>query len=129
MALAFRNLHENAVQHTAQPGLVRWALERRAGEIVVGIEDEGPGIPNDELPLVTRRFFRGRHKRPSGSGLGLAIAELALRANSARLNLVNRTDRSGLRAEIILPPDIKSLRQGDEMSKPDLKIGLATMDS
>ncbi len=126
MALAFRNLHENAVQHTAQPGLVRWTLERRTGEIVVSIEDEGPGIPNDELPLVTRRFFRGRHKRPSGSGLGLAIAELALRGNSARLNLVNRTDRSGLRAEIILPRDVAPHRQGDEMSKADLKVGLTT---
>ncbi len=126
MALAFRNLHENAVQHTAQPGLVRWTLERRTGEIVVSIEDEGPGIPNDELPLVTRRFFRGRHKRPSGSGLGLAIAELALRGNSARLNLVNRTDRSGLRAEIILPRDVEPHRQGDEMSKADLKVGLTT---
>ena len=64
LVLALRNLFENAVQHTARPGLVRWSLERRSNEIVVAIEDEGPGIPSDELPLVTRRFFRGRHKSP-----------------------------------------------------------------
>ena len=70
---------------------------------IVSIEDEGPGIPEEELPLVTSRFFRRRHKSASGSGLGLAIVELALRANGASLNLANRTDRPGLRAEIIWP--------------------------
>ena len=129
MALALRNLHENAVQHTAQPGLVRWSLERRRGEIVVIIEDEGPGIPHDELPLVTRRFFRGRHKRPSGSGLGLAIAELALRANSARLRLVNRTDRAGLRAEIILPQEAEPPHREHAGLQSNLKVGLATTGS
>jgi len=103
LTLALRNLFENAVQYTARPGLVRWSLDRRSDETVIVVEDEGPGIPPDELPLVTRRFFRGRHKSPSGSGLGLAIAEIALSANAARLNLENRTDRSGLRAEVILP--------------------------
>jgi len=129
LVLALRNLFENAVQHTAHPGLVRWSLERRPGEIVVAVEDEGPGIPPDELPLVTRRFFRGRHKSPSGSGLGLAIAELALRANSARLNLVNRTDRTGLRAEVILLRQAEVLHQQGRLPEPDFDIGLATTPS
>ena len=129
LALALRNLFDNAVQHTARPGLVRWSLERRPNEIVVAIEDEGPGIPPDELPLVTRRFFRGRHKSPSGSGLGLAIADLALRANYGRLNLVNRTDRPGLRAEVILARHAEVLHQVDGMPEPDLKIGLPTTGS
>jgi len=129
LVLALRNLFENAVQHTAHSGLVRWSLERRPGEIIVAIEDEGPGIPPDELPLVTRRFYRGRHKSPSGSGLGLAIAELALRANAARLNLVNRTDRSGLRAEVILPRQAEVLHRRDGKPEPDLEIGLATASS
>lgn len=101
LMLALRNLHENAIQHTPCSGVVRWSVEQRAAATVIAVEDEGPGIPQEELPLVTRRFFRGRHKSPSGSGLGLSIVELALRANGARLNLVNRTDRAGLRAEII----------------------------
>lgn len=104
LALALRNLHENAIYHTTGPGVVRWRLERLAGVTVIAVEDEGPGIPTDEIPLVTRRFFRGRHKSPTGSGLGLSIVELALRTKGAQLNLVNRTDRSGLRAEIVWPP-------------------------
>jgi two-component system sensor histidine kinase QseC len=106
--LALRNLHENAIHHTVSPGTVRWSLESRDGEIVIAVEDEGPGIPREELPLVTRRFFRGKHKSAAGSGLGLSIVELALRANGARLNLVNRTDRGGLRAEIVWPAQAES---------------------
>lgn len=105
LTLALRNLHENAVQHTADPGVIRWRLEIRAEAIVIAVEDEGPGIPSDELPLVTRRFFRGRHKSSAGSGLGLSIVELALRDSGGRLNLSNRTDRRGLRAEIIWPAE------------------------
>jgi two-component system, OmpR family, sensor histidine kinase QseC len=129
MVLALRNLFENAVQHTAYPGLVRWSLERRPAEIVVAIEDEGPGIPPDELPLVTRRFYRGRHKSPSGSGLGLAIAELALHANAARLNLLNRMDRSGLRAEVILSRQAEVPHQTGEEPGSDLEIRLAATGS
>ncbi len=77
------------------------------------MEDEGPGIPEDELPIVTTRFFRGRHKSASGSGLGLAIVELALRTNGACLKLVNRTDRSGLRAEVIWPAALKGTSARD----------------
>jgi len=103
LTLALRNLHENAVHHSASRGIVRWRVTSQADAIVISVEDEGPGIPPDELPLVTNRFFRGRHKSPTGTGLGLAIVELALRANDARLNLVNRSDRCGLRAEIVWP--------------------------
>jgi two-component system, OmpR family, sensor histidine kinase QseC len=126
LTLALRNLFENAVQYTATPGLIRWSLDRRPDEIVIAIEDEGPGIPPDELPLVTRRFFRGRHKSPMGSGLGLAITELALGANGARLNLANRGDRSGLRAEIILPREAETRHLRGEVAQRHLKIGLAT---
>ena len=99
LALALRNLHENALQHMPpEGGLVRWDL---AGDRLA-VEDEGPGIPPEELALVTRRFYRGRNKSPTGSGLGLAIAELALRQCGAELHLRNRAGGKGLRAEITL---------------------------
>jgi two-component system sensor histidine kinase QseC len=103
LVLALRNLHENAVHHMPRGGTVRWHVKHDTQNTIVSVEDEGPGIPEEELALVTNRFFRGRHKSASGSGLGLAIVELALRANGASLNLANRTDRLGLRAEIIWP--------------------------
>ncbi len=96
LTLALRNLHENAVLHTPQGGAVRWGAA--SGGAILFVEDDGPGIAEEELPHVTQRFFRGRHKSASGSGLGLAIVDLAVRRSGATLELRNR--ERGLRAEI-----------------------------
>lgn len=101
LTVALRNLHENALQHM-KSGTVRWRTERLGDRLLVILSDEGPGISEDELPHVTGRFFRGRHKSSTGSGLGLAIVELALRRLNAKLTLRNRPDRSGLQAEVSL---------------------------
>ncbi|HLS69900.1 MAG TPA: ATP-binding protein [Kiloniellales bacterium] len=97
--LAARNLLENAVSHSPSGGTVRCRLAEASEEVAVIIEDEGPGIPEDELARVTERFFRGRHKASVGSGLGLAIAELALGRNGWKLRLQNRS-AGGLTAVI-----------------------------
>ncbi|MGJ0453915.1 MAG: ATP-binding protein [Methylocystis sp.] len=97
--LALRNLHENALLHASNAGVIRWGL---AGGMTLFVEDEGPGIPEEELPHVAQRFFRGRHRNANapGSGLGLAIVDLAVRRSGATLKLRNRLDHRGLRAEI-----------------------------
>lgn len=95
--LVLRNLHENALQHAPVDGTIRW---RRVPQGVC-VEDDGPGIPADELPRVTERFFRGRNKSLSGSGLGLTIASLAAARMGARLELVNRDDAPGLRVSLL----------------------------
>ncbi|NMN59603.1 two-component system sensor histidine kinase QseC [Xanthobacter sp. SG618] len=101
--LMLRNLHENAVEHTVEHmaggGTIAW--RPCAGGLCV--EDEGPGIPEDELPLVTRRFYRGRSRSGAGSGLGLTIATMAAARAGARLTLENRRDGDGLRATIVWP--------------------------
>lgn len=101
LLLAVRNLHENAARHMPQPGAIRWSMEQQSDALAVYVDDEGPGIPEDEIPLVTKRFYRGRNKSALGSGLGLSIADLALRASGARLVLRNRSDAAGLRAQIV----------------------------
>jgi two-component system sensor histidine kinase QseC len=101
LLLAIRNLHENAVRHMPQRGTIHWSSTNTEDGMVVFVEDTGPGIPEEELVLVTDRFFRGRNKTALGSGLGLSIVTLALQAGGARLILHNRTDTRGLRAEIV----------------------------
>lgn len=94
--------------HTPSGGAVRWGVD--CDSTILFVEDEGPGIPQDELPLVTQRFFRGRHKSASGSGLGLAIVDLAIRRSGSTLKLRNRVNSRGLRAEIKIPtPDAFSM--------------------
>jgi two-component system sensor histidine kinase QseC len=101
LLIAIRNLHENAVRHMLEPGNIGWSMERNIDTLAVYIDDDGPGISEDEIPLVTNRFFRGRNKSPLGSGLGLSIVDLALRACGARLVLQNRRGVRGLRAQIV----------------------------
>lgn len=99
--LMLRNLHENAVEHTVEHAAGGGTISWRPCAGGLCVEDEGPGIPEDELPLVTRRFYRGRSRSGAGSGLGLTIATMAAARAGARLTLENRPDRQGLRATII----------------------------
>ena len=96
VTVILRNLHENAVQHSQGSSEIIWRLSDPTNEVIV--EDEGPGIPDDELPLVRQRFFRGRHRTAIGSGLGLAIVDAAAGKIGWTIRLENRTDRRGLRA-------------------------------
>ena len=106
LTLALRNLHDNAVRHMPSGGTVTWRSSAAGDGIVV--EDEGVGIPEDEIPLVTQRFFRGRNKSAIGTGLGLAIADVAVRRMGGELRLANRRDRGGLEATIRMAPDSRS---------------------
>lgn len=97
--LSARNMLENAVLHSPPDRPVQCNLRRDGRLLAVVIDDCGPGIPEDELPRVCDRFFRGRYKTPMGSGLGLAIAALGLERLGATLRLENRAE-GGLRVEL-----------------------------
>jgi two-component system, OmpR family, sensor histidine kinase QseC len=101
LTLVLRNLYENAVQHTPEGGAVSWTLAPESHAVV--LTDEGPGIPEAELPLVSQRFFQGTHRSVSGCGLGLSIIESAVRMLGGTFALNNRQERSGLRVVLVLP--------------------------
>lgn len=72
---ALTNLIDNALKYSEGDVCVRWGCE--AGLVFVDVQDQGPGIPQDELLHVTRPFVRRDQARggPPGSGLGLAIVD------------------------------------------------------
>ncbi|MFA5952034.1 MAG: ATP-binding protein [Hyphomicrobium sp.] len=100
--MAARNLIENALQHSAGAGPVNWSLISSPSGVLLTLDDLGPGIPEDELQMVTRRFFRGRSKSAIGSGLGLSIVQTALNKDGLSLRLENRAPGPGLRAQIVV---------------------------
>ena len=95
---AFANLVDNAVRYGARAG-VRVVPGR------VTIEDDGPGIPDEEIAAMLEPFTRGEASRAShtgGAGLGLSIARRILRAHGFALLLANRPE-GGLRVSVTLP--------------------------
>lgn len=99
---AIRNLIENALHYGRR---ARVTLDRTGDEVVIHVDDDGPGIPHDRLEEVLRPFARldtARQRNTRGLGLGLAIVDKAVRLEGGRLTLSNRPE-GGLRVEIRLP--------------------------
>lgn len=89
---ALENLVDNAARYSVPGGAIRLTAAHADGLVVVRVSDEGPGIPDEDLPHVFEKFYRGvQGRRSRGSGLGLAIAramvELCGGAISARSSL------------------------------------------
>lgn len=98
---AVTNLIENAL-HYGQRARVK--LEQRQGEVLIQVDDDGPGIPDEWLEEVLKPFFRldeARQRNTRGLGLGLAIVAKAVEQEGGRLTLSNRPE-DGLRVEIAL---------------------------
>jgi len=88
IAQVLRNLIGNAVEHTQPGGLVRLTTTTSGGRVTFVVEDDGPGIPPDQLDRVFDRFHRtdaARDRRAGGSGLGLAIAQALVAAHGGRI--------------------------------------------
>ena len=66
------NLIDNALAYGAGP--VDVEAGAGDGKAWLAVRDRGPGIPAEEIPKVTERFYRGGGASSEGSGLGLAIA-------------------------------------------------------
>ena len=76
-----------------------------AGDVIVRIDDRGPGIPEDQLESVFRPFHRlesSRSRQTGGTGLGLTVARTIVRAHGGEITLRNRSE-GGLRAQVTLP--------------------------
>jgi len=94
----FRNLIDNARSFSPPGGEVRVALERGKGLAAAIVEDDGPGIPPDNLETVFERFYTSRPKGVAfggNSGLGLSIARQIAGAQGGSIRAENRKDENG----------------------------------
>ncbi|MEX3555850.1 MAG: ATP-binding protein [Burkholderia gladioli] len=103
------NLVENARKYglSRGDGIARITVETRASHarIEVIVRDEGPGIPDDQLPLVMRPFYRvdAARSKADGTGLGMAIVLRIVGRYRGTLKLRNRVPEPGLEASIDFP--------------------------
>ena len=73
--ILFENLIYNALRVTPPNGSITVAARTEEERICVTVEDTGCGIPEEELPLIFRRFYVGTNNKDSGTGLGLYIVQ------------------------------------------------------
>lgn len=101
---AITNLIDNAVRYGSRAELGATLSPR---SLVIWVEDDGPGIPEDRRAEALRPFARldpaRNQDRGQGVGLGLSIAADAARAHGGQLRLADAARLGGLRAEIVLP--------------------------
>ena len=110
----FRNLIDNARSFSPSGGAVRLGLRRAeddpARPLRVTVEDDGPGIPPENLETVFERFYTARPRGTAfgaNSGLGLSIVRQIVEAHGGRVHAENRIDPHGsiigARFEVALP--------------------------
>ncbi|HUN50491.1 MAG TPA: sensor histidine kinase KdpD [Candidatus Sulfotelmatobacter sp.] len=102
---ALFNLLDNAAKYAPAGSLVRIRAARAADSVIVEVEDEGKGVPADQLERIFDKFHRAHEGdgRPVGTGLGLSICRGFIEGIGGRVVAANRSDRPGARFTITLP--------------------------
>ena len=97
------NLVDNAIRYGRAGGNVVVSLCRQGGQLVLDVQDDGPGIPQEERARVFERFYRvPGHERP-GSGLGLAIVRQAAARLGGEVAVTDGLAGSGIGFRVRLP--------------------------
>ncbi|GHV46635.1 sensor histidine kinase [Synergistales bacterium] len=98
------NLLSNAVKYTQQNGTIRITLSEADDAVLFAVEDNGVGIPHDELPFIFERFYRAdksRNRLTGGSGIGLAIVKSIVTAHGGKVEVKSRLNE-GSRFQVTL---------------------------
>jgi len=80
------NLLQNAIKFTPERGKIALRMKQEPNDIVVEVEDSGPGVPKKEQSLLFQPYYRSKlNKKSSGSGLGLAISKHLVEAHGGKI--------------------------------------------
>jgi two-component system, OmpR family, sensor histidine kinase VicK len=93
---------DNAIKYGPESHRITLKSSSLGGELRIEVGDQGPGIPETELPRVFERFYRLDGVKEPGSGLGLSIAQTIAEAHGGRIEADSRPGR-GTRMTLILP--------------------------
>ncbi len=98
------NLIGNAIRYIPEGSKIWLTLEKTTESVRISVNDNGPGVPNEDIPFLFDRFWRkdkSRSRANGGTGLGLAIAKQLIEAQGGTITAQN-LDESGLQIQIVL---------------------------
>lgn len=100
---AIENVLRNAIKYSPANGVIHLTAEKFSKQFRIIIEDEGPGIAEQDLQQIFQPFFRSRNNQQhNGIGLGLTIAHRAIEIHDGQITAANRPE-GGCKISITLP--------------------------
>jgi signal transduction histidine kinase len=109
----FTNVLNNAIKFSPEDSEIIFAAEYKPDNVIFWVQDQGPGISNEDLPHIFKDFFRGGNTGDvAGSGLGLSISKKIMDAHYGDIHIENILDENGIvsgsKFSIIIPRDLKT---------------------
>ena len=87
IGVLLRNLADNALRYSPAGARIDVSVQPVAGQVLLRVEDSGPGLPPEQAQRLGRRFERGLGHEESGSGLGWSIVRRIAQAQSAQVRV------------------------------------------
>ncbi len=110
MRQVLANLLDNALKYTRPGGQVKVDAFQRNGDVVISIEDNGSGIPQDDLPRIWDRLYRSDKTRSQkGIGLGLSLVKFVVKAHAGRAEASSEVDKGSV-FKLYLPASNASIQ-------------------
>lgn len=97
------NVIDNAIKYTPSGGRIEIQVSQKAGECVISVSDDGPGIPVEQREAVFRRFHRLDALQAEGAGLGLAIVADVAQRLSTTIDMATSSWGKGLTMKLHVP--------------------------
>ncbi|NLC03096.1 MAG: HAMP domain-containing histidine kinase [Tissierellia bacterium] len=95
------NLLDNAFKFTNEDGIVRLSAIKEGNHLVLEVEDNGIGIPAEDLPNIVEKFYKGKHSK-SHSGIGLSICDEIVKLHDGKMTIESEVDKGTL-IKVFLP--------------------------
>lgn len=107
LSQVFSNILSNALRFSPVNGVIEITLSAESKGVKISVEDQGPGIPKQDLERVFERFYKvDKSRNQGGSGLGLAISREIIHAHGGKM-WAESDGVSGTRVTIFLPSQIR----------------------
>jgi signal transduction histidine kinase len=109
------NLCGNAINYTNNDGIINITVKTQENDLIFTVQDNGNGIPQEDIPNLFKRFSQGTSKkRSTGTGLGLYLSRQIIEAHNGKIWLESKVNKgsefSFLLTDVIVDKDVVAIK-------------------